>query len=526
MKSYNLLSKQLALALAFSAGVMGFAPSSFAETKAASEIKAAEAESASTVYLTLEEALAMAAKNNRNIHLAEYAKDLAKWQRAELRRTHGITISVEGKAGRIDGRAYKTPRAMTNAKYKHDYSGTATATFPLFTGGRLEKSIKAADYSYDAANLTLEATKQTIRQVTTAAYYGVLHCFNLVKVNSDSVETLREHQKNVDAAFAVGTVAKNDVLRSQVQLASAEQAFTTALNNYYVAVSQLNNIIGLPTENDTRPTDEMTYKGYDLQLDKCLEYALTHRPDGIAAQRQAKAARYALSATKAEALPEIAAVATRSTAGEKINRHNHDSGDNWFAGVAVSWDVFDNGINRARVHQSKAQYQQALEAAEQQEEDIRLEVREAFLDMLAAEKNIITAGKAVEQAKEDYKIASLRYANGIGTHIDVMDAEDNLNKARTNYAVALYSYNIGKAELDRAMGIAVDLDINAYIMDKHSVPLKNTKYRKAKKQEGYESAVGEVPDGARPTGEEQTAMPVSGRSIGWPEPAPNENPRG
>ena len=83
--------------------------------------------------------------------------------------------------------------------------------------------------------------------------------------------------------------------------------------------------------------------------------------------------------------------------------------------------------------------------------------------MLAAEQNIVTAGKAVEQAKEDFKIASLRYDSGIGTHIDVMDAEDNLNKARTNYAVALYSYNIGKAELDRAMGIAVDLDVNAYI---------------------------------------------------------------
>ena len=526
MNKYSFISKQLALALAFSAGVMGFAPAAYAETKAANEIKAAEAESASTVYLTLEEALVMAAKNNRNIHLAEYAKDLAKWQRAELRRTHGITVSVEGKAGRIDGRAYNAPRSTGTVKYKHDYSGTASASFPIFTGGQLENSIKAADYSYDAANLSLEATKQTIRQVTTAAYYGVLHCFNLVKVNSDSVETLREHQKNVDAAYAVGTVAKNDVLRSQVQLASAEQAFTNALNDYYVAVSQLNNIIGLPTENDTRPTDEMTYKGYDLQLDKCLEYAMSHRPDGIAAQRKAKAARHALSAAKGAAMPEIAIVANRSVSGEHINNTNHDNGNSWFAGVAASWDVFDNGINRAKVHQAKAQYQQALEAAEQQQESIRLEVREAFLDMLAAEQNIMTAGKAVEQAKEDFKIASLRYDSGIGTHIDVMDAEDNLNKARTNYAVALYSYNIGKAELDRAMGIAVDLDVNAYIMDKHAVPLKNSKYRKAKEQEGYESAVGEVPDGAKETGEVQTAVPVSGRTIGWPAPAPNENPRG
>lgn len=527
MRNYKKLCRQLALALAFSTGAAGFVPSSLAaEAPAVSGIKAAAAESANTVYLTLQEALAMAAKNNRDIHLAEYARDLARWQRSEARRNHGLKVTVDGRAGRIDGKAYESARPATGLKYDHDYTGTATASFPIFTGGKLENSIKAADYNYDAATLTEEATKQTIRQVTTAAYYGVLHCFNLVKVNSDSVETLREHQKNVDAAYAVGTVAKNDVLRSQVQLANAEQSFTNALNDFYVAVSQLNNIIGLPTANDTRPTDEMVYRGYDLQLDKCLEYALTHRPDGIAAQRKAKAARYALSAEKGGALPEIALVASRSVAGESIDSRDHDSGDNWFAGVSASWNVFDNGVTRAKVKQAKAQYQQALESALQQEENIRLEVREAFLNMTAAERNIITAGKAVEQAEEDYKIASLRYENGIGTHIDVMDAEDNLNRSRTNYAVALYSYNIGKAELDRAMGIAVDLDVNAYIMDERAVPLKNTKYRDAKKQAGYESAVEEVPDGAKETGTMESAVSVSGRTMGWPAAAPNENPRG
>lgn len=526
MRNYKKLCRQLALALAFSTGAVGFALPSFAmEAQADRETAAAEAKSSNTLSLTLAEALAMAEKNNRDIHLAEYARDLARWQRSEIRRTHGLKVTLEGRGGRIDGKAYDSAR-LTGQKYDHDYSGTATATFPIFTGGKLENSIKAADYSYDAANLTAEAAKQTIRQATTAAYYGVLHCFNLVKVNSDSVETLREHQKNVDAAYAVGTVAKNDVLRSQVQLANAEQSFTNALNDFYVAVSRLNNIIGLPTANDTRPADEMVYRGYDLQLDKCLEYALSHRPDGIAARRKAKAARYALSAEKGGALPEIALVASRSVAGETIGSRNHVSGDNWFAGVSASWNIFDNGITRAKVKQAKAQYQQALEAALQQEEKIRLEVREAFLDMTAAERNIITAGKAVEQAKEDFKIASLRYESGIGTHIDVMDAEDNLNKSRTNYAVALYSYNIGKAELDRAMGIAVDLDVNAYIMDEKAVPLKNTKYREAKNREGYESAVGEVPDGAKETGEIQSAVSVSGRTMGWPDAAPNENPRG
>lgn len=113
MRNYKRLCRQLALALAFSTGAAGFVPSSFAmETQASREIAAAEAKSSNTVYLTLEEALAMAEKNNRDIHLAEYARDLARWQRSEIRRTHGLKVTLEGRGGRIDGKAYDSARIM------------------------------------------------------------------------------------------------------------------------------------------------------------------------------------------------------------------------------------------------------------------------------------------------------------------------------------------------------------------------------------------------------------------------------
>ena len=82
--------------------------------------------------------------------------------------------------------------------------------------------------------------------------------------------------------------------------------------------------------------------------------------------------------------------------------------------------------------------------------------------MIAAEKNIPTTKVAVEQSQEDYKIAQVRYSAGVGTNLDVIDAQVALTTAQTNYIQALYDYNTSKASLDKAMGIQVDLDASQY----------------------------------------------------------------
>lgn len=104
----------------------------------------------------------------------------------------------------------------------------------------------------------------------------------------------------------------------------------------------------------------------------------------------------------------------------------------------------------------------AQEASAQTDDQIRLEVRTAYLGLQAAEKNIQTTSVAVTRAEEDYKIAQVRYSAGVGTNLDVMDAEEKLTTARTNYYTALYNYNTSKASLDKAMGIPVDLDVVKY----------------------------------------------------------------
>ena len=418
-----------------------------------------------TVQLDLHDSVQMALENNRTIRQALTDVDMAKWTLSKARRTMGPTVTWTSGANRIGGDSLDTAHNAhalgMGPAYDYSWTNTAQGVMPLYNGS-VKGQIKQARYGLNAQDLALEETKQAIRLQATSDYYNILQCRNLIDVEQESVNTLQEHLDNVNAQYRVGTVAKSDVLASQVQLANAQQALVTAQNNYDIAVSTLNNVIGLPTDTVLDIRDQLKYTKYDLTQDDCTNYALDNRADGAAARYAVKAAEAAVETAKAGYQPTVNAVVNKSIGGEKPFRHDHTNSDSWSAGVNASWDVFDNGLTQASVNSANMALAKAKEAAAQTDDQIRLDVRTAYLGLQAAEKNIQTTSVAVTRAEEDYKIAQVRYSAGVGTNLDVMDANEKLTTARTNYYTALYNYNTSKAALDKAMGIPVDLDVVKY----------------------------------------------------------------
>lgn len=408
---------------------------------------------ADTIQLNLDDSIQMALENNRNIKSALADVDAAKWNLSNARRQMGPTLSWTTGAFSLGGRDYDAK------KIDSQYSNALQVGMPLYNGS-LRAAIDKAGYGINAADVTLENTKQAIRYQATADYYQILQCRNLINVQQDAVNTLREHLDNVNAHYNVGTVAKSDVLASQVQLANAQQALVTAQNNYDVAVSTLNNVIGLDTDTVLDIRDQLGYTHYDLSLDDCTKFALANRADGAACYYAVKQAEAGINAAKAGNYPSVNAVASKSIAGGKAFKD--EQSEAWQAGAQATWNIFDNGVTSASVHAAEATLLKAQEASRQQDESIKLDVRTAYLNLQAAEKNIDTTKTAVTQAEEDYKIANVRYSAGVGTNLDVMDANEKLTEAKTNYYTALYNYNTSKASLDRAMGLPIDIDVEKY----------------------------------------------------------------
>ena len=416
---------------------------------------------ADTVQIDLKDSVQMALENNRNIKSALGDVDAAKWNLSNYRRQMGPNFSWSAAANRLDGKAYESAQAAGNPAYNSAFTNTFTLGMPLYNGS-LRAAIDKAGYAINVADVTLEDTKQTIRYQATADYYQILQCRNLIDVQQDAVNTLQEHLDNVNAQFRVGTVAKSDVLASQVQLANAQQSLVSAQNNYDIAVSTLNNVIGMPTDTVLDIRDQLKYTKYDLALTDCTKYALANRADGAAAYYAVKEAEAGINSAKAGQHPTVNAAITREIGGEKPFETNHANSDSTTAGVSASWNIFDNGVTAAAVHSAEASLLKAQEASASKDEAIQLEVRTAFLNLQAAGKNIQTTQTAVNQAEEDYKIAQVRYSAGVGTNLDVMDAEEKLTTARTNYSTALYNYNTSKASLDKAMGSPIDIDVVKY----------------------------------------------------------------
>ena len=414
-------------------------------------ISAASAEEA--VNLTLDNSVQMALQNNRTIKQSVYDTESARWALKQAKGAKGVTVSWQTNAYAVGGDTYDM------AGRDSDYGNVVEASIPLYSGGRLENNIKSGEIGVDISDLNLENTKQQIKLTTTTDYYKILQCRNLVGVNKESVEQLQAHLNTVNAKYSAGTVAKSDVLRSQVELADAQQNLVNAENNYDLSMSTLNNVIGLPINTKLNIQDELGYTKYEYDFDECVNIAMQNRPDGVAAAKAVEQAQAQLDAAKAGNLPTVAAYAGYTIDGN--DAFGDDAAQQSQLGLQASWNIFDSNVTKAQVKQAEAALAKAQEASEYTKEGIQLEVHQAYLSLLAAEKNIGTTSVAVERAAEDYKIAQVQYSAGVGTNIDVMDARVALTTARTNYVQALYDYNVSKAQLDKAMGMPVDLDVQA-----------------------------------------------------------------
>jgi len=443
MKISNRIKKNIRrkLAAALVAGVMTFS---------SGLVDAAE-----VLNVTLDETIQRALENNRIIKESVADREQAFWSLSEARRQTNPTLSWQFTGQKMGGDTYR------NYSYHRSFANTGSINMPIYQGGRLAAGRKSARYALSSADLALENTMQTVKLQSTVYYFNVLQYRNLIDVYEEEVVTLQEHLRNVNAQFRVGTVAKVDVLESQVELANAMQNLVNIQNTYDVSVAELNNYIGLPADTIIRPQDTLAYVKYDATLSDCTSYALENRADAAIADYAVKRAESAKKSAKSGWYPSVSASVSKGLTNE--NLINHKLTDQWTAGISASWNIFDGGITRAQVNQADAALKRAKEEAAQTREQIQLEVQSAFLQLHAAEKNIGTTQAAVTLGEENYKIAQVRYAAGVGTNLDVMDASRKLTEARSNYFTALYNYNTARASLARYMGVPVEIDVVRYV---------------------------------------------------------------
>lgn len=447
-----------------------------------------------TVSLTLADSIDLALAGDESIEAAQAGREAARWGLSAARRAKGPTLSWSAQAYRIGGKNYKSyneahdeygdPHKVSRIglvgyvattgdpvinrqtgtvgayAYHNTFANSWNITVPIYTGGQLENQAAARRYQLNQADLTLENTRQTVRYKAAEAYANLLHRRNLEKIAQEAVDMAQTQLGLIGDQYIEGSVAKADVLTMEVRLANCRQNLVNAQAAAKVAQSTLASILGLPQDTEIEALDIFSYEPYGRTLPECEAYALLHRPDGLAAEYAIKSAQAQVGVAKAGNRPKISGVAGDSIASNHPFGHERSSA--WEAGINLSWNIFDNGVTSASVHQAQALTDQSQAEARRVWKNIRLETRSAYTEMKAAEENIAGTAKAVRDAEESYMIAQVRYEEGVDILLTVTDAQERLTQARSNYNTALYQYNLYRAGLEKAIGVPVEFDPAVY----------------------------------------------------------------
>lgn len=416
-----------------------------------------------TLKIDLPTAIATAVQQNHGIAIAEekLAGAKAAIGEAAAAKNPSLAYSFQG-AKQKEHTQYVTmpnpqnptdPRDVITVPVTVDkgFQNAVNVTWPIWTGGAAEGAIAAARLGRDVALLEVYKTEADTKYRATEGYYKLVEARNMQEIADSAVKNLTEHVKNVQAHYRAGVVAKIDVLSSEVALANARENKIKADNGAALAQANLNNIMGTDIATRLAVNDkDLPHRQIGITRDEAIAYAMAHRWELQQAELAVRVAKEKVRIARAGNLPTVALSAGMNWQDKDFPGFKNED---WRVGGGVSWKLFDGGASAAKVEKEKAGIREAEKTLAQAKDAIQLDVIQAYLNVMSAEERIQSTQQVVQQAEEAFKIARVRYRAGVGINLDVLDAQLQLDQARTNYITALYDYNIGLAGLEKAMGV-------------------------------------------------------------------------
>lgn len=403
---------------------------------------------AAPLDLSLDASIALTYKNNPALQIAEARQEQSAWALKEAQTNKDVSIDYTHTDMRSNSPPTWWPSLAAVSPYNY-FSNQVTASLPLYTGGKVENAIKQAKLSHKVSQLEITATKQQLKLEASNGYYKVLQNQTLLEIAKQTVNDFSAHLHRVRQMYDSGVAPWHDVLQTKVRLANAENNLVQAQNNYDLAVYSLNKTMGLPLRSEIALTEPLIYQEYALTLDDVTAYGLAHRPEMAQQQANIKKEEAQIKIAQSGQRPQVMLTGTMAWDDDDFaGTANRD----WTAMLVTQFNVFDSGSTKAKIKQAQSGELAARKQAQQTQDNIALEISDAYLSMKEAEKRIGTNKVAVEEASVNFAIAQRAYSAGVGTNLDVMDAELALNQAKTNYTNSLFDYNISKARLDKAIG--------------------------------------------------------------------------
>ncbi len=403
-----------------------------------------------TLELNLADCLELSLINNPKIKAAYANAEAMKFKKGQTLSNYSPVVNLQGNISRIKP-------DMSNFRSR----GIVIDPFTKYVMGTIGISQLVYDFGYTQNQytidkLTWESSKSNIDSVVNEvvcqvkdAYYNLIYAIEAKRVAQETLEQFEIMYKQAQAFYEVGAKPKVDVTIAQVNMEDARAKLISASNNVDIAVSGLNNIMGLPFIPPYIIDTHAPFQNVEIDMRHAVEIANESRPELKIAKINVETADQAVKLAKKTFLPSLEVSANYAIGG--VNNTIADT--NWWDfGGYLTFPAINPFLIRNQIKEAKALLEKQKFDTRATVNDVYYDIQSTFVKLVDAKQRVPVAKLAVRKAKENYELSQGRYSVGVSDAIEYKEAQIQYYDARLAYLNTIYQYNSAKANLERAIG--------------------------------------------------------------------------
>lgn len=400
--------------------------------------------------LTLPEAERLAIKNNPALTAAQFNAQAAAQQPIEARSALLPTLFGSGTGVGADAGTRLAAGALNNPIVYNRLAAGITVTQLIADFGRTRNLTAAAQFNAQAQDQVTQTVDANIMLLTDRAYFAVLRAQSVLTVSRQTVNARQLVSDQVTELARNRLKSDLDVSFANVNLAQAKIQLSAAENDVKAAKAQLATALGVPQQQNFNLADQTMPGPVDATSARYIQQAIQSRPELAELRLQVNAAERTAQAEKDLSLPTIGAI---GTVGYVPTGDSQVPGHYGAAGVNVNIPILNGGLFKARRTEAELRLAAARKNVEDLQNRVTRDVQTAWLDAQTAFEQVGLTAQLLTQAQRALDLAQGRYDLGLGSIVELSQAQLNLTGAQIANASAKYDYDAQHAFLDYQTGV-------------------------------------------------------------------------
>lgn len=386
--------------------------------------------------ITINKAISLAITNHPNIKTAEATVRVYESRLGQMKSDYYPTINLNTGITR-----YSSGRDDTN------FTSSINLNQNIYDFGKRESKVKIEDFNIASSREDLHNVRQQVILSVKKAYLSSLQAKASLMVAKEVVKQNFNHLKKASGFYEAGLKAKYEVTKAEADLSTSKTNLLKADNAFKISLTTLKNTMSVPYAPDFEIEDVPIIKTVDMNIDNLIQKALTNRQDYISLKLKQKAQETRVELQRAGNYPSITGNMQYGVSGDKSPFDK-----NWSVSAMLSIPIFTGFNTKYQIEEALATLSSLKSQTDALMNQIILDVRQSYLNILEAGQRIESAKISLKYAEESLELANGRYSAGIGSPIEVSDALATYSSAKNSLINAEYDYNIAVAELKKAIG--------------------------------------------------------------------------